>query len=109
MGAVLEGYEPKRLDCAVMARSLSLPSSRGQAAGAVEVNPFYSERLRQEMVLQSKRPGHLPAVDDGDEGRVPLMHDVGPPAGKGHGGDVACLFTTPQSLERPTVFGPKLR
>ena len=42
-----------------------------------------------------KRPGHLPAVDDGDEGRVPLMHDVKPPSGKGHGGDVAGLFTTP--------------
>ena len=90
-----------------MARSLPLPSSRGQATGAVEVSPFYSERLRQEMVLQSKRPGHLPAVDDGDEGRVPLMHDVRPPTGKGHSSDVAGLVTTPQSLERPTVFGPQ--
>ena len=80
-----------------------MPRSRGLAADAVEVNPFYSERLRQELVLRSQRPEHLPAEED--EGRVPPVQNGRPPTGKGRGGDEAGLFATPPSLERPTVFG----
>ena len=76
-----------------------MPSSRGLAAEAVEVNPFYSERLRQELVLRSQRPEHLPAEED--EGRVPPVQN----GRKGRGGDGTGLFATPPSLERPTVFG----
>ena len=100
---VLKGYEPNEPYGAVMSRSLSMPSSRGLAAEAVEVNPFYSERLRQELVLRSQRPEHLPAEED--EGRVPPVQDGRPPTGKGRGGDGTGLFATPPSLERPTVFG----
>ena len=106
MCAVLEGYEPKEPDCAVMARSLSLPCSRVREA--VDVNPFYSERLQQELVLQANRPGRLPAANDvADEGGVPLMHEGRQATGKGQGGDVAGLFTTTQSLDRSVVFGPQ--
>ena len=107
-GAVLKGYEPKEPNyCAVMSRSLSLPSSRDHAAvgtGAGEVNPFYSERLQQEIALQERRLKHLPAED---EVRVPPVQDGRPPTGKGQGGDGTGLFATPQSLERPTVYGPQ--
>ena len=104
-GAVLKGYEPKEPYCAVMSRSFSLPSSRDHAAGGAGtglVNPFYSERLQQEIALRERRPRHLP---EEDEGRVPPVQDGRPPTGKGRGGDETGLFATPPSLERPAVFG----
>ena len=89
-----------------MSRSLSVPSSSRDhaAADGTGTNPFYSERLQQEIALHERRPKHLPADDD-DEGRVPPVQDGRPPTGKGRGGDGTGLFATPPSLERPTVFG----
>ena len=87
-----------------MSRSLSVPSSSRDhaAADGTGTNPFYSERLQQEIALHERRPKHLPADD---EGRVPPVQDGRPPTGKGRGGDGTGLFATPPSLERPTVFG----
>ncbi|CAL1137062.1 unnamed protein product, partial [Cladocopium goreaui] len=89
---------------AMMSRSLSVPSSSRDhaAADGTGTNPFYSERLQQEIALHERRPKHLPADD---EGRVPPVQDGRPPTGKGRGGDGTGLFATPPSLERPTVFG----
>ncbi|CAL1126203.1 unnamed protein product [Cladocopium goreaui] len=58
----------------MMSRSLSVPSSSRDhaAADGTGTNPFYSERLQQEIALHERRPKHLPADD---EGRVPPVQD----------------------------------
>ena len=81
-----------------MDRSASEPPN-GKLVG-VDVNPFYSEKMRREMALQACRPMGLPEPSPGS-GVVPLRDQIGADrTGKGRGGGqtagkVSCFVTPP--------------
>ena len=90
----VKGYEPKlaALSCA-MDRARSLPP----------VNPFWSERVQQEVWLQHHRPEDLPAPhDDGDLEEGGMTGGTGKGRGLSTGGQV---FATPPSHQTPEGRG----
>ena len=90
-------------------RSHSVPLQGSDGAAAV-VNPFYSQKLQEEIKVEAARPRCLPSIEPSP---AAALHDAGEmsqcamePSGKGRGG--TGMFETPSSWNagRPVVYGP---
>ena len=91
-------------------RSHSVPLQGSDGAAAV-VNPFYSQKLQEEIKVEAARPRCLPSIEPSP---AAALHDAGEmsqcamePSGKGRGG--TGMFETPSSWNagRPVVYGPR--
>ena len=105
----VEGYEPKTypIKRRAMERAQSVPT-RGSAAGTMDCNPFYSEKVKSEINLQAARPLDLPRGSSGGFGMEPIQSSPGVdsqpqgitgPTGKGRGGHSAGLLDALQPTE----------